>query len=132
MEFETGDPHLDLVLEAGPRSFNKLTPEHVRKEIACSTHLEWFKQELILREQHERLKMLAEIRQIGRENREIERKAVDGLGLPYCRIPLSVIEQGKKLCGDDCWQDPKFMEDFLEQYPECRLKVTRGTKGQEY
>jgi hypothetical protein len=128
----TGDPHLDAVLETGPRLFTQDTPEHVRKEISKSKSLNWFKLELIKREQQERVKMLAEIRQIGRENRAFERKAVDGLGVPYCRIPLSVIEQGKKLCGDDCWNDDKFMEDFLDQYPECRIIVKHGTKGQSY
>jgi len=129
---ETGDPHIDMVLEAGPRVFGRDTPEHVREAIADSPNLHWFKIELANREVHEREKMLAEIRQIGRENREIEYKATNGLGMPYCRIPLSVIEQGKKMFGDDCWKDSKFTEDFLEAYPECRIKVTRGTRGQEY
>jgi hypothetical protein len=131
-ELVTGDPHLAMVLDAGPRMLRPDTPSHVREAIASSPSLHWFKIELARREVHEREKMLAEIRQIGRENREIEYKATNGLGMPYCRIPLSVMEQGKKMFGDDCWQDEKFMEDFLEAYPECRIKVTRGTRGQEY
>ena len=128
----TGNPQIDLLLEAGPRAFDPDVPASVREEIAKSTSLDWYKQALKLMSMKQQALMFTEIRAIGRENREIERKAVDGLGLPYARIPLSVIEHFKALYGPDCWQDKAFMEDFLNHHPECRLIVKRGTRGQEY
>lgn len=129
---KTGNSHIDLVLECGPRIFNPDLPVEVREEIARSPSLHWFKVELARCEIAKREQALAEIRQIGRENRLIEYKATNGLGVPYCRIPRFAIERGRTIYGFDWWKDEQLLEGFLEAYPECRIKVTRGTRGQEY
>ena len=128
----TGEAKLDLLLEAGPRAFGPDVPVQAREEVARSSSLGWYRDALKLMSQRQQSEMFAEIRAIGRENRKIERKSVNGLGLPYARIPLSVIEHFKVLYGDDCWQDQAFMEDFLRHHRECKIVVRRGTRGQEY
>jgi hypothetical protein len=132
-EFETGNPGLDMVLEAGPRVFNPLfATEDVRKEIAKSPVLHWYKVHLAAQARAERARLKAEIRQIGKENRQIEWKASDALGVPHCRLPLGAIELGKQLIGENWWLNEKELDSFLEAYPECRINVKRGTRGQQY
>ena len=128
----TGDPLVDLVLEAGPRVFDADTPQHVVETIATSPSLHWYRDALRVMSMKQQAEMFTEIRAIGRENREIERKAVDGLGLPYARIPGRVWGSFEKLYGVGCWQDKAFMDDFLYYHPECKIIVKRGTRGQQY
>jgi hypothetical protein len=75
--------------------------------------------------------MHAEIREIGRQNRLIERKATS-THVPYCRIPPRVWRAFERIYGEGCWEDKDFMEDFLKHHPECRVIVKRGIRGQEY
>jgi hypothetical protein len=126
------DERVTTVLETGPRAFVSDLPKEVRDEIAQSSSLDWYKNALTLIAQEQRRQMFSDIRAIGRENRRTERKAINGLGLPYARIPFSVIELFKALYGEDCWKDADFMEDFLKHHPECKFRVKYGTRGQEY
>ena len=69
---------------------------------------------------------------IANKNRQIEHKAVDGLGEKYGEIPYAAYMQMRALYGDTCWDDPGFIEAFFRDNPQLRVKVTRGTRGQEY
>jgi hypothetical protein len=84
----------------------------------------------LAREQQASLK--ADLRRVGQENNQGEFKANDGLGTLHARIPLGVFHQMKQEHGWNCWDDPAFMEDFLKHHPECLVRTTRGTRGQEY
>lgn len=123
---------LDFVVEAGPRAFTPMVPASVRLEIARSSQLGFYREALKTLAQNEVALIHAEIRAIGQENRRTERKAVNGIGVPYARFPLRLIEHFKMMYGDDCWPNEEFMEDCLKHHPELRIKVTRGTRGQEY
>jgi hypothetical protein len=124
----------DFVVNAGPRAFTPETPDDVRLEIAKSKSLSWYKQALIKLARRQRKMMFAEIREIARQNRRIEKemKACNGLGLPDSRIPMGVYLLFESMYGHGCWKWPGFREDFLKHHPELRLRVRRGTRGQEY
>lgn len=132
----TGDAIIDFVLEAGPRTFGPDLPAHVREEIAKSPALGWYRRALLTMKQFAVKQMHDSIARTAAENRQIENtaefKACDGLGYPQMRIPVDVWFQMEDLWGPGCWKDDKFREDFLKHHPELRLKVTRGTRGQEY
>src|SRR5437762_13076468 len=90
-EMITGDPNVDLVLEAGPRTFGPDLPLHAREEIAKAESLGWYRQALLGMAQKEQAQMFAEIAHVCKENREIENssgfKACNGIGYPYYRCP---------------------------------------------
>lgn len=132
----TGDAVTDFVLDAGPRTFGPDLPAHVREEIAKAPALAWYRRALLIMKQDALARMHAAIARTAQENRQIESsqefKATNGLGYPESRIPVDVWFQMEDLWGPGCWRDDKFREDFLKHHPELRLKITRGTKGQEY
>ena len=127
----TGDAALDFAIEAGPRAFTEDLPKHLRLEIAKSKAHGAYKDALLHLAQNQVALMHAEIRQIGRENRRIERKATS-THIPYCRIPQLVWDFFEVIYGEGCWKDNDFMEDFLKHHPECRIIVKRGIRGQQY
>lgn len=127
----TGDAGLDFALEAGPRAFTADLPKHLRFEIAKSSALGAYTEAVGMLLQDQVARMHAQIKQIGRENRRIERKATS-THIPYCRIPQLVWDFFEAIYGDGCWKDNDFMEDFLKHHPGCRIVVKRGIRGQEY
>jgi hypothetical protein len=128
----SGDPVVDFMLEAGPRAF---TPELASKEVrfAIAKTQSWgaYREALMHLAQNQVAIMHAQIRQVGRENRRIEHKATSS-HIPHCRIPCLVWEFFESIYGEGCWKDNDFMEDFLKHHPECRIRVKRGIRGQEY
>lgn len=128
----TGDKVVDLALEAGPRMFGPDLPAHARETIAKSAALGNYRGAVKRMAQAELAEMHREIEFVSRQNREIEFKATDGLGVPEYRIPVSVHFKMEALFGTGCWQDEDFVEDFLKHHPGLRINVTRGTRGQEY
>ncbi len=124
----------ELVVGAGPRAFWPDTPTEVRLEIAKSKSLSWYKDALVRLARRQRKVMFDEIREVARQNRRLEKemKACNGIGLPDSRIPLGVYLLFEAMYGHGCWKWPGFREDFLKHHPELRLRVRRGTRGQEY
>ena len=123
--------NLDFVIEGGPRLFTPDVPKSVRFEIAKSSALGPYKDACLLLAQRQVALMHEAIKQTGRENRSIERKATSS-HIPHCRIPLLVWDFFEAIYGDGCWQDKDFMDDFLHHHPECKIVVKRGIHGQEY
>ncbi len=123
---------LDLIIKAGPRALRPDVPVEVRQEIAKSEELRKFREVATATARIQQAKMHAELKAVGRDNERAEFKAANGLGTLHARVPQMVIEHMRALYGDDCWSDEAFVEDFLKHHPECRVKTTRGTKGQEY
>lgn len=132
----TGNPAIDHLLECGPRAFDADVPASVRDEITGARALGWYNQALLGMAQNEVAEMHREIAFVSKQNREIENtqefKACDGIGYPTDRIPVSVHLKMEDIYGIGCWKDPAFKEDFLKHHPGLRIKVTRGTRGQEY
>lgn len=123
----------EAIAACGPKAFqSEVASPEVRRAINSSPALRWYRDALVGMAQREQAEMFAEIEHVGRENREIERCATNGFGLPYYRCPLSVRMRFEDLYGEGCWKDEAFVEDFLKHHPGLRVKVTRGTKGQEY
>lgn len=125
------EPEIEAVVELGPRGLAPDVPKHVRFAIAKSSALGAYKNACLQLAQNQVAMMHAEIRQIGRENRRIERKATS-THIPHCRIPILVWDFFEEIYGQGCWKDNDFMEDFLRHHPECRINVKRGIRGQEY
>lgn len=75
-------------------------------------------------------KAQAEARQgkIGRINQK-EVRAVEGLGALNARIDATAYHYWGKRLGYECWQDKKFMSEFLRDNPQSKVK-SLGTKIQ--
>jgi hypothetical protein len=132
MERNTGDPVLDFLLVAGPRTVTPDVPKHILEEIRIRPALGWYKQAMLGLAQEEQASILRDVERISQENRLIEHKAVNGLGLPYARFPLSMVAKFEAIYGKGCWRDKEFVEDTLKHHPGLQLIVKRGTRGQEY
>jgi len=126
----TGDAALDFVLEAGPRALAAL-PREQRLAIAKSGSLGAYKEALRLMAAAEVEEMHKEILYLSIQNAATDWKATRAF-IPYCRIPLSVNLKMRDIYGEDCWKDDDFLEDFLDHHPGLRVRVKRGTRGQEY
>jgi hypothetical protein len=125
------EPEVEAVVSLGPRGLTPDVPNHVRFAIAKSSALGPYKEACLQLAQNQVAIMHEEIREIGRQNRRIERKATSS-HVPYCRIPPTVWHYFESIYGEGCWKDNDFMEDFLKHHPECRIVVKRGIRGQEY
>lgn len=68
---------------------------------------------------------------IARDLDSYEHKSVDGLGQHYLRVDAEIVAQMQAKYGQDCWGDDEFIEAFHRDNPACRVKTTRGTRGQE-
>ena len=60
-------------------------------------------------------------------------KSVNGLGQHYMRIDAEMYYQMRTIYGEECWDDPEFVQAFHDdpRNEYCRVRTTRGTKGQE-
>lgn len=128
------DVLLDFMLHAGPRVFTpELATKEVRFAIAKSSALGAYKDALQHLAKRQVALIHAEIREVGRQNREIEKnsKACRAF-LPYYRKPLILHDFFEVIYGEGCWQDEDFVEDVLKHHPELRINVRRGIRGQEY
>jgi hypothetical protein len=117
----------------GPRGFiaELATPE-IRRVIAQSTSLGYFKTALLTLAIAEQAEIFREIDRISRENRMIEWQAKDGIGVPAYRLPPALYLRFEDIYGVGCWQDEDFVEDTLRHHPGLRIEVKRGVNGQEY
>jgi hypothetical protein len=131
---KTGDPVLDFVLEAGPRAFTpELATKEVRFAIAKTGALGAYKDALQHLAQHQVALIHAAIREVGRQNRIIEKESkATRAFLPYYRKPLLLHDFFEAIYGEGCWKDNDFVEDVLKHHPELRINVKRGIRGQEY
>ena len=127
------DDPVARIASAGPRALTPDVPVEVRHEIAkAPARFETF---LRAAEKCARLRhvvMQREQRAIARELEATSFKAVDGLGVPYLRITQEEYLAMRAKYGDECWNDPAFIEAYRRDNEYCRIKVTRGTRGQEY
>lgn len=75
-------------------------------------------------------KATAEARQgkIGAMNRK-EVRSIDGLGALNARVDSSAYHYWGKRLGYDCWQDKAFLNEFLRDNPQSKVK-SLGTKIQ--
>jgi hypothetical protein len=127
---------IEGVEEASRRCWRLLTPDTTpeeRKELAESQTWKGAQREKF--EKFARAQQAWIHRIVGKvaqENRATEHKAVDGLGEKVGSIPYPVYMQMRALYGDNCWDDPEFMEAFFRDNPQLRVATRRGTRGQEY
>lgn len=132
----TGHAALDFVLEAGPRAFSLDLPIEMRLEIAKLDPEGPYRMALRELSQSRVAHLHHLIDLLSADNRRIEAteefKACDGLGYPWYRKPAEVHDYFEALYGVGCWQDEDFVNDFLKHHPGLRIKVTRGTRGQQY
>jgi hypothetical protein len=131
---DTGDKVLDFVLEAGPRAFTpELATKEVRFAIAKTVALGAYRDALQHLAQNQVALIHAAIREVGRQNRKIEKESkATRAFLPYYRKPLLLHDFFEAIYGEGCWKDNDFVEDVLKHHPELRINVRRGIRGQEY
>lgn len=118
----------DLVNVAGPRALTPDVPEEDRKILAANGS---FREAATLAARKRYVAMHQRQRAIAQDLQRTEHKTVDGLGQHVGRIDAEAYFQMRALYGDDCWADPEFVDAFLRDNPACRVKTTRGTRGQE-
>jgi len=79
----------------------------------------WNRQKVVARAAQKRL---------GQTN-QTERRSVDGLGAMKAQISADSYHYWGQRLGYDCWRDKKFMDGYLTENPQCRVK-SKGTKTQ--
>ena len=79
----------------------------------------WNRQKVVARAAQKRL---------GQTN-QTERKSVDGLGAMKAQISADSFHYWGQRLGYDCWKDKQFMDNYLSENPQCRVK-SKGTKLQ--
>lgn len=114
------------------RLLNPHMPKEQREELGRSSAFAKARAAIAEGARRQQAGMHEEMRAVARANSAIEHKAVNGLGEKVATIPQSVFNQMRAIYGDACWEDPEFMRAFLRDNPACRVKTTRGTRGQEY
>jgi len=133
---ETGDAGLDFIIDAGPRAFTPELPIELRLEIAKldSDGPVIAAMRKLSRDRVAHMHRLIDL--VSQDNRRIEAteefKATNGLGYPWYRKPAEVHHYFEALYGQGCWEDEAFVNDFLKHHPGLRIRVTRGTRGQQY
>ena len=123
---------LDLAAVAGPRMITPDTPKETLREIARSPVFERLRQVALELAARRRAVMLREQQAIGLDNQRTTFKAADGLGTLHMRVSQEEFFAMRAKYGEDCWNDPDFIEAYRRDNPYCRVQTTRGTKGQEY
>lgn len=58
---------------------------------------------------------------------QLRHKSIDGVGQKIASIPASAYHFWGQKLGYDCWNDKKFMQEFLRDNPQCRVN-SGGTK----
>jgi hypothetical protein len=119
---------LDLVKAIGPRAITPDVPEECRIVLGTDAA---FKEAAATAARKRYVAMHARQQAIAQDLQQNEHKSVNGLGQHYMRIDAETYFQCRGLYGDDCWNDPEFVEAFHRDNPACRVKTTRGTRGQE-
>ncbi len=81
-------------------------------------------------------KLLADRRAIAQDNQKSEFKSVNGMGELKARISMSEYHAVKDryadmYSGGNCWDDPEFIKAYLRDNEHARVKISRGTRGQE-
>ncbi len=130
-EAELADAKLRQIASAGPRAITPDTPKELVREIARSPRFMALSLAALELARHQTTGMLNRQTEIGRENHDITFKATS-FGEPYMRIDAQEYFAMRAKYGESCWDDPEFVEAYRRDNPYCRVKPTRGTKGQEY
>lgn len=81
-------------------------------------------------------RLLSERRAIAQDNSNSEFKSVNGLGDPIARIGKTEYNAVKnrylaEYGGRNCWDDDQFVRDYIRDNEHVRVKISRGTRGQE-
>ena len=66
---------------------------------------------------------------LAKRNQGQKQKSIDGVGEKIANIPAIAFHFWGQKLGYACWNDKEFMEEFLRDNPECRVKC-EGTKLQ--
>ncbi len=130
-EAELAEAKLRQIAAAGPRAITPDTPKELVQEIARSPRFMALSLAALELARHQTTGMLNRQTEIGRENHNTTFKATS-FGEPYMRIDAQEYFAMRAKYGESCWDDPEFVEAYRRDNPYCRVKPTRGTKGQEY
>lgn len=119
----------EIIEKAGPRALTPDVPEEERMRLAKNEPFRKAAEDLARNQQ---VQMFRRQDAIAKENEQIEHKACNGIGEKVGSIDAEIWLSMMQKYGQHCWDDPEFVAAFLRDNPACRVKTTRGTKGQEY
>ena len=119
---------IELLKAAGPRALTPDVPEEHRLTLAGDKE---FRERALIAARKRYVAMHQRQTAIAQDLQSVEHKTVEGLGQHYMRIDAETYFQMRALYGDECWNDPEFVEAHYRDNPACRVKTTRGTRGQE-
>ena len=111
----------------------KLLPEvpvEVRKDIFRSPSKRDLKEKLLAQARAQQEKVVRAQARVNRVNVDGRNKTMT-FGEHIGRISLPVYFQMRALYGDQCWQDPEFVEAFFRDNPGARVKHSYNSKGNE-
>ncbi len=126
------NPLYKLFKRFGWRAIGTDTPAEARAELGKSPVFAAERERIAAQARIQQREILDHATAIGQRNNQIEHKAVNGLGVKVGEIPLKAVIQQRQLHGDDCWEDPGFVQAFFRDNPQLRVQTKRGTHGQEY
>jgi hypothetical protein len=115
-----------------PKALLADPPPEVMREVALKPSLRKIRDATVRLAQIKRQRDIEASDRIILENKETEFKAVDGLGELKARIPMRVFLEMRRRCGTDYWAHPENIDEFLQNNPQYGVKISRGTRGQEY
>lgn len=117
-----------LIEKIGPRGLTPDVPEEDRLRLAANERFRKAAEDcarLRYAAMHQRQAQMA------RDLQSVEHKSVNGLGQHYLRVDRETYFQMRALFGEECWSDSEFIDAFHRDNPQCRVKTTRDTKGNE-
>jgi hypothetical protein len=119
---------IDLIRAIGPRALTPDVPDEIRHDLAKN---QAFRDAATVEARRRYVEMHKRQTAIAHDLMQGEHKSMEGLGQHYMRIDGEAYLQMRALYGDECWNDPEFVEAYYRDNPACRVKTTRGTRGQE-
>lgn len=119
----------EIVAKAGPRALTPDVPEEERKVLAANQS---FRSAATNEARQQQVDMIREQEAVAKANQSVEHKAVNGLGTKVGSVTPRIWLSMMQKFGNDCWDNPDFVNWFLREEPACRVTTSRGTRGQQY
>jgi hypothetical protein len=111
-----------------PQAITPDTPVPILTEISKSPRLLRFKEELIRGAQARQALMILRQQRLNEANARIEHRIREGFGQKIASIDMELYFKTMQEHGQDCWQQPDFMDKFLRDNPECRIHTNFPTR----
>lgn len=105
-------------------------PVETRKEIFKSPSKRDLKETLLAQARAQQERVVRSQARLNRVNVDGRNKTMS-FGETVGRISMPVYFQMRAIYGEECWNDPEFIEAFFRDNPGCRVKHNFNSKGNE-